>query len=77
MSSQSEENINPLRMCATFARPRSWLVEGSPRDSSVNKMNKVVDSLFVMTAFGSMLQYDLDPRPIASMYKVFILSIYF
>lgn len=68
VSSLSDDITKPLRVCGTFARPRAWLLEpGTPRESTVNKIqNKTIDSLFIVTAYGNLLQYDLDPKPISS-----------
>nr|CAD7263741.1 unnamed protein product [Timema shepardi] len=54
----------PLQMTTCFAPPRAWLV-GSPtvpRDSSAKAHKRVVDSLFVMTCHGSLIEYDLEPK---------------
>lgn len=70
----SEDLSQPLRVSTTFARPRAWLLEtaGITRESPAIKLQgKPVDSLFVMTGHGSLIQYDLDPKPAACKYSVF------
>lgn len=59
-----------LRVCATFAAPRAWLLDSQvthprdgPRDSS-KAFRRPVDSLFVMAHHGNLVQYDLDPKPV-------------
>lgn len=68
-SSQSDDSSNVLRVCATFARPRDFLLKPSnqPRDKpALKNQRNPVDSLFVMAGHGSMIQYDLEPRYISS-----------
>lgn len=65
----SEESSNILRVCSTFARPRDWLLHppGSNREiPALRDQRNAVDSLFVMAGHGSMIQYDLEPRYLAS-----------
>ncbi|XP_055603365.1 breast carcinoma-amplified sequence 3 homolog isoform X2 [Uranotaenia lowii] len=64
-SSSSEDHIKPLRVCATFAKARSWLLDppGSTRDTPAHRIHrKPVDSLFIIAAHGALIQYDLDPK---------------
>lgn len=69
LSSYSDESTKPLRVCATFARARAWLLDppGTVRDlPSLRLQNKPVDSLFVMAGHGALLQYDLDIKAYSS-----------
>lgn len=62
---------NPLRVCATFARPRAWLLDppGGVRDAPAMRMNKsAMDSLFIMASHGALIQYDLEPKHASSEY---------
>lgn len=64
-SSVSDDSGNVLRVCATFARPRDWLLQplSTARDMpALRNPRNAVDSLFVMAGHGSMIQYDLEPR---------------
>lgn len=62
----SGSQANPLRVCATFARPRAWLLEppgAGMRDGPGVRMNKQsMDSLFIMASHGALIQYDLEPK---------------
>lgn len=72
LSSSSEDNLQvALRVCAFFAPPRAWLDSLTPaRDLPLSKQqSKPVESLFIMSCHGSLIQYDLDPRPIGSIPK--------
>lgn len=69
LSSLSDETAKPLRLCATFARARAWLLDppGAARDiPSLRMQSKPVDSLFIMAGHGALLQYDLDVKPYSS-----------
>lgn len=69
LSSVSDESGNILRVCATFARPRDWLLHplGSNREiPALRNQRNAVDSLFIMASHGSMIQYDLEPRYLSS-----------
>lgn len=35
------------------------------RESTVKVMKRAVDSLFIMACHGNMIQYDLEPKPVA------------
>lgn len=68
-----------LRVCATFASPRAWLLDSQtthprdgPRDSS-KVLRRAVDSIFVMACHGNLVQYDLDPKPVISKFIYFVL----
>lgn len=68
-SSSSDDLLKPLRVCATFAKARSWLLDppGSARDTPAHRIQrKPVDSLFIVAAHGALIQYDLDPKHVAS-----------
>lgn len=72
LSSSSEDNLQvALRVCSFFAPPRAWLDSLTPtRDLALSKQQaKPVESLFIMSCHGSLIQYDLEPRPIGSMPK--------
>lgn len=80
LTSLSDEAAKPLRVCATFAKARAWLLDppGTQRDlPSMRMQRKAVDSLFVMASHGSMLQYDLEPRSSLSEYKELVLDVFF
>ncbi|XP_066246460.1 breast carcinoma-amplified sequence 3 homolog [Euwallacea similis] len=63
VTSSSEENI-ALRLNATFAPARAWIdsTTSFPRDTSLNKTVKPVESLFIMNCHGILVQYDLEPH---------------
>lgn len=72
LSSLSDEAAKPLRVCATFARARAWLLDppGAARDiPSLRIQTKPVDSLFIMAGHGALLQYDLDVKAYANLPK--------
>lgn len=72
LSSSSEDNLQvALRVCSFFATPRAWLDNLTPtRDIALNKQQaKPVESLFIMSCHGTLIQYDLEPRPIGSVPK--------
>lgn len=57
----------PLKICACFAPPRAWMY--AQRESTVKVMKRAVDSLFIMACHGNMIQYDLEPKPVAGIPK--------
>ncbi|PBC34678.1 Breast carcinoma-amplified sequence [Apis cerana cerana] len=57
----------PLKICACFAPPRAWMY--AQRESTVKVMKRAVDSLFIMACHGNMIQYDLEPKPVAGVPK--------
>ncbi|XP_058816172.1 breast carcinoma-amplified sequence 3 homolog isoform X2 [Topomyia yanbarensis] len=64
-SSSSDDLVKPLRVCATFAKARSWLLDppGTVRDTPAHRIQrKPMDSLFIIAAHGALIQYDLDPK---------------
>lgn len=69
LSSTSEDTVNVFRVCATFARPRDWLLQppGTVRETpALRNQRNAVDSLFIMAGHGSMIQYDLEPKYLTS-----------
>lgn len=71
LSSVSDDGMKPLRVCATFAAPRSWLLDppGNTRETSAHRMQKKsIDSLFIMAGHGALIQYDLEPKHASSKY---------
>ncbi|XP_053681788.1 uncharacterized protein LOC128732540 isoform X2 [Sabethes cyaneus] len=71
-SSSSDDLVKPLRVCATFAKARSWLLDppGSARDTPAHRMQrKPMDSLFIIAAHGALIQYDLEPKHAANIPK--------
>ncbi|XP_021701305.1 breast carcinoma-amplified sequence 3 homolog isoform X2 [Aedes aegypti] len=71
-SSSSDDLVKPLRVCATFAKARSWLLDppGSARDTPAHRIQrKPVDSLFIIAAHGALIQYDLEPKHAATIPK--------
>ncbi|XP_055620763.1 uncharacterized protein LOC129765015 isoform X2 [Toxorhynchites rutilus septentrionalis] len=71
-SSSSDDLLKPMRVYATFAKARSWLLDppGTARDTPAHRMQrKPVDSLFIMAAHGALIQYDLDPKHVANIPK--------
>ncbi|CAH0561495.1 unnamed protein product [Brassicogethes aeneus] len=67
LPSSSEENI-ALRLATCFAPPRAWIDSAPlPRDPPASKSPaKPVESLFVMSCNGCLVQYDLEPHHSAS-----------
>ncbi|KOC70272.1 Breast carcinoma-amplified sequence 3 like protein [Habropoda laboriosa] len=57
----------PLKICACFAPPRAWMY--AQRESTAKVMKRAVDSLFIMACHGNMIQYDLEPKPVAGVPK--------
>lgn len=79
LSSVSDDSGNVLRVCATFARPRDWLLQPltTARDiPALRNPRNAVDSLFVMAGHGSMIQYDLEPKYTSSEYCFGDLSLF-
>lgn len=69
VSSTSDDSGNILRVCASFGRPRDWLLHppGSNRDiPTLRNQRNAVDSLFVMAGHGALIQYDLEPKYLSS-----------
>lgn len=64
LSSTSEDLVNVLRVCATFERPRDWLLQppGTIRETPALRNQRNTDSLFIMAGHGSMIQYDLEVK---------------
>lgn len=77
-SSVSDDSGNVLRVCATFARPRDWLLQpiSTTREMpALRNQQSAADSLFVMAGHGAMIQYDLEPRYAAS--KILFVGFFF
>lgn len=57
-------------MVACFAAPRAWL-STTPRDTPLLVQTKppLVESLFIMSCHGNLIQHDLDPHPLPSVPK--------
>lgn len=71
-SSSSDDLVKPLRVCATFAKARSWLLDppGTTRDTPAHRIQrKPIDSLFIIAAHGALIQYDLDPKHVTNIPK--------
>lgn len=69
LSSMSDDVGNILRVCATFARPRDYLlhpINTNREMPSLRNQRNAADSLFIMASHGYMIQYDLEPRYLAS-----------
>lgn len=75
LSSLSDDSGKPLSVCATFAKPRSWLLEPATatREAPHRVQRKAVDSLFVMAGHGALIQYDLDTKLASSKLDSFTL----
>ncbi|KAG5893569.1 hypothetical protein JTB14_028336 [Gonioctena quinquepunctata] len=66
--SSSSDDIVSLRVVSCFASPRAWL-DILTRDTSMNKQTKPVESLFIMSCYGTLIQYDLDPHQVCNIPK--------
>ncbi|XP_031358137.1 breast carcinoma-amplified sequence 3 homolog [Photinus pyralis] len=72
LNSSSEDNIQiAIRLCCCFAPARAWFDNtGNSHDTvTTKKQIKPVESLFIMSCHGTLLQYDLDPHHITSVPK--------
>ncbi|XP_018336676.1 breast carcinoma-amplified sequence 3 homolog, partial [Agrilus planipennis] len=61
-----------LRVCTAFAPPRAWFDNlMQPPDVTLNNKLQIkpVESLFIMSCYGNLLQYDLDPHHLLSIPK--------
>ncbi|XP_074025955.1 breast carcinoma-amplified sequence 3 homolog isoform X2 [Leptinotarsa decemlineata] len=67
LSSSSEENVS-LGLVACFAPPRAWLDTQSREIAAANKQ-RPVESLFVMSCSGMLIQYELDPHQVSKVPK--------
>nr|XP_022914502.1 breast carcinoma-amplified sequence 3 homolog isoform X3 [Onthophagus taurus] len=65
-TSSTEDPVQDiLRVCACFAPPRAWILNPTPTTTTPSLKSssiKPVESLFVMSCYGSLIQYDLDPK---------------
>ncbi|XP_060532300.1 breast carcinoma-amplified sequence 3 homolog [Cylas formicarius] len=69
LSSSSEDNI-ALRVVACFAPARAWIdTTPVPREITLSKQVKAVESLFIMSCHGNLVQYDLEPQHVAHIPK--------
>lgn len=70
LGSSSEDSTHaPLRVAATFAAPRAWLETlNQPRDTT-HKQRRPVESLFVISSHGTLIQYDLEPKHATNIHK--------
>ncbi|CAG9856672.1 unnamed protein product [Phyllotreta striolata] len=66
LPSSSEENVS-LRVVTYFATPRAFL--DVTRDASLAKQPRPVDSLFIVSCHGTLVQYDLDPHQLSHVPK--------
>ncbi|KAF5287899.1 hypothetical protein FQA39_LY04073 [Lamprigera yunnana] len=69
LNSSSEDNIQiAIRLCCCFAPSRAWFenTTKSHDTTAVKQPVKSVESLFIMSCHGTLLQYDLDPHHVAS-----------
>ncbi|KAL7029571.1 hypothetical protein ACKWTF_006290 [Chironomus riparius] len=58
-----ESHAKPLRVAATFAKARSWLLDPPGMHDTPSRLHRrAVDSLFVIAGHGALIQYDLEPR---------------
>ncbi|XP_076035615.1 BCAS3 microtubule associated cell migration factor-like [Oratosquilla oratoria] len=57
-----------IKVAAMFGGPRGWLA-GSPTVPHEKQHNRPMDVLFVMAYHGNLIEYQLDPRPIAGVPK--------
>lgn len=75
-TSLSDDSANIFRACATFGKPRDWLLHtiNKRRDTDFNKQPDACDSLFVMAAHGAIIQYDIEPRYVSS--EFFFVSLF-
>ncbi|KAF5271182.1 hypothetical protein FQR65_LT05326 [Abscondita terminalis] len=72
LNSSSEDNIHiAIRLSCCFAPARAWFDNTTKlHDTTTAKQQtKSVESLFVMSCHGTLLQYDLDPHHVASIPK--------
>lgn len=70
--SGSEDVNRVVRVTAIFAKERSWLLDppSAMREAPVFRgSKKTVDSLFIMSGHGALIQYDLDPKPTSGEYE--------
>lgn len=78
-SLSDDTGAKPLRVCATFARARAWLLDppGTVRDSPTMRMQrKAVESLFIMAGHGALIQYDLEPKTNISKLLKFLYTLF-
>lgn len=52
-----------------FASARAWMEAKAPRETTHKPHVKPVESLFIMSCYGTLVQYDLEPHPAAAVPK--------
>ncbi|XP_067866847.1 breast carcinoma-amplified sequence 3 isoform X4 [Heterodontus francisci] len=76
--SRSAPQISPSKaaggefcVAATFSSSRSWLTAnpGLKREKDQSKQS-VVDSLFIISCYGNLVEHTIEPRPINTMQKI-------
>ncbi|CAH1958847.1 unnamed protein product [Acanthoscelides obtectus] len=67
LSSSSEENI-ALKVASCFAPPRAW-IDNQPRETTMNKPARPMQSLFIISSHGMLIQYDLEPHQASNVPK--------
>lgn len=73
LNSTSEKNVQntALRLCACFAPSRAYFDNINQTHNILihKQQTKPVESLFIMSSNGTLIQYDLDPVPLSSVPK--------
>ncbi|CAD7090787.1 unnamed protein product [Hermetia illucens] len=72
LSSLSDDAGKDIRVCAVFAKARSWLLDppNAARETPSHRMQKkAVDSLFIMAGHGALIQYDLEVKLVSNVAK--------
>lgn len=70
LGSSSEDTTHvALRVAACFAPPRAWLDAPNQQRDPTHKQRRPVESLFVISCHGTLIQYDLEPRHSVSIPK--------
>lgn len=75
LSSLSDDAGKDIRVCAVFAKARSWLLDppNAARETPSHRMQKkAVDSLFIMAGHGALIQYDLEVKLVSSKFYFLI-----
>lgn len=68
-SSSEDTTYVALRVAACFAPPRAWLDTPNQTRDPAHKQRRPVESLFVTSCHGTLIQYDLEPRHSVSIPK--------
>lgn len=61
-SSSDDSPHVALRVAACFAAPRAWLDTINQSRDAGHKQRRPVESLFIISSHGTLIQYDLEPR---------------